>query len=72
MNLRFRAQRQILKRTDMVSEISSSRMIRMLKVAIHKSTSNFEVGKVLTLPKQSLTSMVLSRACKSNSDLDRR
>ena len=47
MNLRNRAQRQILQRTDMVSESSSSRMIRMLKVTMHKSTSTFEVGEVL-------------------------
>ena len=40
-------------------------MIRMLKDAIHKSTHNFEVGEVLTLQKQSLVSMVLSKLARA-------
>ena len=65
MYLHIRAQRQILQPTDMVSEDSSSRMTRMLKDAIHKSTSSFEAGEVLTLPKQPLISMVLPRLARA-------
>ena len=65
MYLHIRAQRQILHTTNTVSESSSSRMIPMLKDAIHKSTYNFEVGEVLTLPKQSLISMILSKLARA-------
>lgn len=64
MYLHIRAQRQILLPTDMVSEDSSSRMTRILKDAIHKSTSSLEAGEVLTLPKQPLILMVLPRLAR--------